>query len=91
MSKFYLGDANTEIELDSQTDLSSASDYEIRVLKPSGAVLSLVSTIVSLTKLKATITELDEIGTWKAQIWANVGTWSGLGETYKFKVYDPYK
>ena len=91
MRKNYVDDI-PPIELDSGTDLTIATVLEIHLRKPDGTLVVLDAEVYQTTKARhITVSgELDLPGLYKAQIYAELPEWSGLGETFEFRIYSPY-
>jgi hypothetical protein len=91
MSKVYVGDIGTAIELDTGVSLVGATVTQIKVRKPSGAVVTWTAT-VSSTKLRyvTLLNDLDQEGVWRMQASMTLPSGKWLGETAELKVYPPY-
>lgn len=91
MSKVYVGDIGTAIELDTGVSLVGATVTQIKVRKPSGAVVTWTAT-VSGTKLRyvTLLNDLDQEGVWRMQASMTLPSGKWLGETAELKVYPPY-
>lgn len=88
MSKVYVGDTGTLIELDTGVSLAGATITEIKVKKPDGTIVTWPAT-VSGTSLRYTTTDtsLDISGVWllQAHVVLPSGEWSG--ETARMMVH----
>ncbi len=89
MTKTYQEDVGTIIELDCGVNIASATAFQIRAKKPSGAEVSWTAALYGTTKVRYTLPVgvLDEVGTWLLQAYVELPTWRGLGESAKLKVY----
>lgn len=88
MSKVYVGDTGTLIELDTGVSLAGATVLEIKARKPDGTVATWPAT-ASATKLQYTTLAdtLDQAGTWKLQASVTLPSGKWLGETAFVRVY----
>lgn len=91
MSKVYIGDTGTLIELNTGVSLVGATVLEIKARKPSGTMVTWTAT-ASTTNLQFTTLAdtLDQSGIWllQASVTLPSGKWSG--ETVELKVHPPY-
>jgi hypothetical protein len=89
MSKPYVGDTGTLIQLDVGQSLAGAISVAIEARKPTGAVVVWPGTVVSTTKVQyvTLFDTLDIPGLWKlqAKVVLPSGTW--LGESAAMTVY----
>jgi hypothetical protein len=90
MSKVYVGDTGTLIELDTGVSLAGATVLEIKVRKPDGT-LATWSASASATKLAYTTqpTTLDQAGVWRLQASVTLPSGKWLGETALLSVHPP--
>ena len=90
MSKVYLGDVGTEVEIDCVVSLSGASFPTIEVFKPDGTRSSVTATLEGATKVSAIMPAFDQTGPWRVQpkVQLSGGTWRG--ETAQIVVYDEF-
>ncbi len=92
MTKPYVGDTGTIIQLDTGASLAGASEMTIEARRPDGTTVSWAATAVDGTKLQfvTLANTLNQAGDWKlqARVVMPGGTW--LGETVKFAVYRPF-
>lgn len=91
--KIYVGDVGTVITVDCGENISAATVMELKVEKPGGATITWTASLYGTDYLRYTIQsgDLDESGTWKIQASVTLPSWSGLGETDKFIVYEAYE
>ncbi len=104
MTKHYVGEAGTNLILDTGVLIGSATQQYITYRKPDGTttgsfVASLYSSYSALAQLTGTYlllhtllaTDLDQPGEWRFQsyIGAVGGTWNG--ETVKINIFDSFE
>jgi hypothetical protein len=93
MSKYYIGDIGTEIEVTVGSDISTATEFKLKVKKPSGKLAEWecelgsvgvggITTLVYIVKDG----DWDESGYYDLQAYVVMPSWSGLGDTVKFKI-----
>lgn len=93
----FVGDVGTDIIIDLQEDISSATDYKIFYKKPSGAVGSWIKdnlTIINSTMLRYTTLsdeDLDESGEWIFNPWVVLSGGEWTGKTVTQYVYARYE
>lgn len=93
MGKIYTGDVGTVIKLDTKEDISSSTDVRIIYEKPDGTSTEWIATINGSSYVQYITTstsDLDQAGTWTVQVYVDLGSWVGHGESTHFKVYDLY-
>jgi hypothetical protein len=92
MSKVYVGDTGTAIELDVGVSLAGATAQSIEARRPDGTTVSWAASVFETTKLRfiTTNSTLDMAGDWKLQARVTLpsGTWSG--EVVKLTVFRPF-
>ena len=90
--KIYVGDIGTDIILNTNETISSATITNMKVKKPDGTTATWVGALEGTTKIKYTVVEgdLSVAGTYKIQAYVSVSGWTGLGETATFQVYAAY-
>ena len=90
MSKVYLNSVGVEIKLDCGVDISGSSSYAIGYFKPDGSTGLWNATISGSSYLTYTTTAgaLNVPGEYKVQALITWSTFSGLGETASFNVYN---
>jgi hypothetical protein len=93
MSKIYVGDIGTDIRLDCGSDISTATETNIEVLKPDGSTETWTGTIVDDNFISHITVDgdLDMKGSYKVQAAVTMPAWEGRGETTSFIVYDVFK
>ncbi len=93
MSKVYVGDTGTVIQLDTGQNLTTATAVSIEASKPNGAVVSWAGVVVSATKVEFVTgpTTLDISGKWvlQAKVVLPSGTWRG--ESANMTVYPVFQ
>lgn len=91
-NKVYVGDIGTEIILDTFTDLSEATVVKIYVKKGDGSTAEWGASVVEGTKIKHVTVDGDisVSGVYKTQAYIEINTWSGLGATDMFTVFDKF-
>jgi hypothetical protein len=91
MSKVYVGDTGTLIDLDTGVSLVGATVLEIKARKPDGTVVTWTAT-ASTTHLQYTTLNntLDQHGIWKLQASVTLPSGKWTGETADLKVHAPY-
>lgn len=81
MSKVYVGDTGTAIELDVGVSLAAATAQSIEARRPDGTTVSWAATVVDGTKVRfITLADtLNQAGEWKlqARVVLPSGTWTG--------------
>lgn len=88
--KIYEDDIGTEIKIDMDESMETATGITFEVKKPNGEEESWSGIqIIETTKLKYTIQagDLDVSGTYKIQPKLTLGSWTGKGYTVSFRVY----
>ena len=90
MGKVYKNDIGTIITIDSGEDLSSATVKKIYFKKPDGTLGNWSASVVDTTKLRYTTEagDLNMAGTWQFQIYVELPSWQGRGETESYQIYD---
>ncbi len=92
MSKVYVGDTGTLIELDTGVILAGATVLEIKARKPDGTVATWTASAAA-TKLQFTTlaNTLDQAGTWRLQASVTLPSGKWLGEMAVMRVYAEYE
>lgn len=94
MSKAYVGDIGTIIQLDVGTNVTGATSITVECIKPSGieshwpAVIGVNPNTIEHTILPG---EFDEVGVYLIQAKLSLGSGTWRGETVKLTVFDKYK
>lgn len=95
MSKAYVGDIGTAIEIDVQENISTATNLKFNVLKPDDTVVQWTPTLLGDNRTLRYITTLaadfSVPGVYKIQVGLTLGSWSGKCDTVSFEVYAAYK
>lgn len=88
---YFDGDVGTEVKIKVDRNPYSASVLEFRVLKPSGVVAVWLPTVVDTTHIHYFTVAGDlEVGTYKLQVYAEIGVWKGLSSTVTFAIGAPF-
>jgi hypothetical protein len=90
--KYYVGDIGTDIIVDCGTEITGATNTKLKVQKPDGTTAEWVASIDGTDNLKYTIIagDFNVAGTYFLQASLSLGGWTGLGDTAKFIVHEPY-
>jgi hypothetical protein len=95
--KHYVGEIGTEVIIDCGQDITAATNTSIAVLKPDGTTTSWtpanIYTISGATRYLRYVTvagDFDQAGIYEAQASLTLGSWTGLGETTSFVIYDTF-
>jgi hypothetical protein len=94
MAKYYVNDYGTELIVDTDSDITTATVTKLIVRKPiSGKVVEWVGTIYDTTKIKYVITsgDWDEAGIYFLQAYVELPNWKGRGSTAQFIVEDAFE
>jgi len=92
-SKTYIGDFGTVILLDCGSDISTATLAGVWVRKPNGKYTLWRGVVYETQYVKYIIKEgdLDQTGVYNIQAKIEMPSWSGLGETSSFTVYNMFQ
>jgi hypothetical protein len=94
MNKIYVGDLNTEIQVDCVSDISQATAYAISVVKPDGTKVDwpaeLIENSVSIISYSTVLGDLNVAGVYRLQAVVTMPNWQGRGETDLLPVYKHY-
>jgi len=99
--KHYVGEIGLEIKafVGDSEDISAATDVKFLVKKPDGTETEWAATahtedgdngayyIIHTTESG----DLDQAGTYRLQAYFTLGSWTGLGESFRWEIYDEYK
>jgi len=92
MDKHYLNEIGTEIIINCGSDVSTASKVEIRVLKPNGEAVwipdKIEKEIVTYTTKQD---DFDVAGLYYIQVYVELDSWKGLGETATLRIYNKWE
>ena len=91
--KIYEYDIGTEIKLDSTEDLTGYNVLQIHYLKPDGTEGYWEAQHVETTKARYVTTtsgDLTPNGVWKLQLYVDIPTWRGRGETVEMRVWEKW-
>lgn len=86
----FKGDIGLEIIVETDFDLTGATVTDLKIKKPNGTIVTWDADIYDETKLRY-VTEdgdLDQYGIYEGMARVAVGTWSGSGDIFEFKVRD---
>lgn len=92
-NKIYVGDIGTVITLDTNETISSATTTDIKVKKGDGTTATWTGSLSGSDSVEYTIVDGDFScsGIYKVQAHVVMTTWSGLGETAEFQVYNEFE
>jgi len=87
VTKLYVGDVGTQLQVDVGHDITSATSAAISVKKPDGTIVEWAGT-PNVTRIDYNIqaNDFDQEGTYYAQALVVLPTWSGRGETFTIQV-----
>jgi len=90
MAIIFKGDIGTKIKLNAGTDISNATVCKIKYRKPGGATGEWDAIIEDTNYAYYVIQDgdLDVAGTWKIQLYIDLGSWKGYGSIVGFMVRD---
>lgn len=90
MAKVHVGDKLTKIRLNAGMDISAAEVIEIHYEKPDGTTGEWTAVLegTNYAYYYTLATTLDMNGTWSVQLYVEIGSMKGHGETASFVVYD---
>jgi len=97
MESIFAGDAGLGVIVDCGRDVSLAVGPAILVRRPDGAVLRWEASVFEMdgeTRFLRYVTrpgDLSMPGLYKAQASLSLGAWTGLGETARFIVRNPFE
>lgn len=89
MPKVYMGDTGTELKLDTEVSLATATAQSIEARRPDGTTVSWPATVVEGTKVRFfTLADtLNAAGDWKLQARVTLPTGAWTGEVATLRVY----
>jgi hypothetical protein len=92
-NKVYAGDIGTKIRLNAGSDISSNTVLKILYIKPDNTEGEWIAEVEDLQYAVYTtiVDDLDVPGIWRLQIYTELASWSGLGETAQLKIYDRFE
>jgi hypothetical protein len=91
MSKVYVGDTGTLVELDTGADLSTATLVNVKAKKPDGTAVTWVATVSGTTVRYTTLTaDFDQHGGWTLQAYVEMPTGRWTGEAAALTVYPAF-
>ena len=86
----FVGDVGTSIELDTGSDLRSATSLQIEATKPSGTKVTWTASVhptqPTVMRYVTQANDLDEAGTWKLRAKVTMTGWSGSGTMATMRV-----
>lgn len=82
MSSVYVGDIGTEVSIDCDVNVSTATIRKILVTKPDGETVEWSSQADGTNAVKYVITDgdLDQSGEWRLQAYIEMPGWKGRGK-----------
>lgn len=91
MSKIYVGDVGTLVQVETGQDLTGATSLTLEVRKPGGALTTWAATPQG-TKLLyiSSVESFDQSGIWKLQSRVILPSGAWRGETAIFEVFPPF-
>ena len=91
--KFYINTIGISIHVETGENISLASELVLRVKKPDGTIVNWAGSLEGLTKIKYTVVsgDLDQAGIYYLQAYVKLASWTGLGETTNFTIYNSFK
>jgi len=92
VSKFYVGDIGVRIEVDTCSDITTATLVVLRVEKPDGTTHDWVGTVYDTTKILYIVGpgDFDQEGRYRLQPYIEMPSWQGQGNTATFKVHSVF-
>jgi hypothetical protein len=89
MTKVYVGDTGTELQLDTGVSLASATAQSIEARRPDGTTVSWAGTVVESTKVRyiSLADTFNQAGDWKLQAKVTLPTGTWTGEAVALRVY----
>jgi hypothetical protein len=87
--KHYVGELGTEVLIEANSDITSASGVYLSVKKPDSTVEEWDAVVVSGYWLRHIVQsgDFDQAGEYSVQPWIAVSGWSGYGETDTFRIH----
>ena len=91
--KYYVGDVGTKIRVDIGGEILNPTVLELQVKKPNSVEVIWPATLEDLHFLEHIVQagDWDIAGRYLLTVYINSPSWSGLGETTSFEVYNKYK
>ncbi len=92
--KMYVGDIGTEFLINSLSDLTGATVTNILVKKPGiDEIEEWEGTVENISYVSFITVDgsLSVKGNYKAQLYIELPNWTGMGETFEFEVFAPFK
>jgi hypothetical protein len=97
MTYFYKGDIGVQIDVQTNTDLTTATTKTLKIRKPSGTTADWTATVIgsaSLGNLRYTTVsgDFDEVGEYRMQAYVELSSGQKFyGDVDTFTVYDTYE
>ena len=91
--KYYVGDVGTDIIVNCGSVITGATNTKLKIKKPDGTEVEWTAAIDGTNYLKYTtiVGDFNLPGAYYLQASLTINGWSGLGETVRFDIFDPYK
>lgn len=85
----FVGDIGTEILINMQRDISTATNCSLTVKKPDGTIVTWTPTIYQVKYFRyiTVLNDLDQDGVYQIQPQFTLGTWTGSGTICKIEVF----
>ena len=89
MGKIFAYDIGTEILIDMQEDLSSATSITLRIQKPDKTTTTWTPTVVNTNYLQYYLQsgDVDDVGVYTIQPHLTIGSWTGSGTKVQIEVF----
>ena len=89
MGKIFAYDIGTEILIDMQEDLSSATSITLRIQKPDKTTTTWTPTVVNDDYLRYYLQsgDVDDVGVYTIQPNLTIGSWTGSGTKCQIEVF----
>lgn len=93
MAKIYISDVGTNIRIDMQEAMASATGLSFDVKKPNGTFDTFTPIVINGDFLEyiTVADDINVIGDWDINPILTISGWTGRGETVSFEVFDKFK
>jgi len=93
MGKHYVNEIGTQILVDTNSNIKTATTVLLQVKKPSGKVINWTGTVSNTTIIKYTTKkgDLNEVGKYLLQAYVEMPGYSGRGDVTSFTIYNVFK